>query len=268
VVLDLVDSLALNLETRRHRVPGLVRLAYELEYHRMRSYERAALARFPALIVTSQADAKALGQGNKVHILPMGVDLDRFAFHGPGGRDPATLIFTGNMGYQPNEEAVFWFAEQVWPLVRVSHPQARWHIVGTNPGERVRALAGEASSGIEVLGWVPEMSHYLGQATLAVCPLRSGSGIQMKVQEAMATGTPVVATSVANRGVGAVPERDLLIADSPVDFATAVARLFDDPNLRARLAQAGRTFVGQHFSWEEHAQQLSAIYSSVLAQSK
>jgi glycosyltransferase involved in cell wall biosynthesis len=92
--------------------------------------------------------------------------------------------------------------------------------------------------------------------------MRSGSGIQNKVLEAMACGAPVVATSIANRGVQGVPDRDLLLADTAETFAAAVLRLLDAQAAAAGLAQAGRTFVEQHFRWESHAARLAAIYAS------
>jgi glycosyltransferase involved in cell wall biosynthesis len=263
VVVDLIDSLTLNRADRREQVSGPKRLAYEIEYRRMRDYEQAVVARYPELIVTSPADKQALGGRDGITVLPMGVDLERFQFRGAEGRDSQTVIFTGNMGYHPNEEAVLWFAAEVWPLLRSTHPQLRWQIVGTNPTERVRALA-QPDSGIEVLGWVPDVSEYLGRATLSICPLRSGSGIQMKVQEAMSVGTPVVATSIANRGVGGAPGRDLLVTDTAPEFAAAITRLLDDPQTRACLGHAGRQFVEQHFQWEQHARQLTSIYERLL----
>ena len=123
VVVDLIDSLGLNLQTRRKQARGLKRIGYELEYRRMVRYEREAVARFPALLVTSQADASALGGGHRVKVLPMGVDLERFPFSSDAGRDPATVVFTGNMGYHPNEEAAMWFASEVWPRIRGAHPK-------------------------------------------------------------------------------------------------------------------------------------------------
>jgi glycosyltransferase involved in cell wall biosynthesis len=123
----------------------------------------------------------------------------------------------------------------------------------------VRALAGD---GIEVLGRVPDVPTYLHAATVAVCPMRSGSGIQNKVLEALACGAPVVATAIANRGVQGVPDRDLLVADTAETFAAAVLRLLDEPALAVRLAQAGRAFVEQHFRWESHAARLAAIYAA------
>ncbi|MDQ5823226.1 MAG: glycosyltransferase [Chloroflexota bacterium] len=263
IVVDLIDSLTLNLADRREQVSGPKRLAYEIEYRRMRDYEQAVVARYPELIVTSPADKQALGGRDGITVLPMGVDLERFQFRGPEGRDSQTIIFTGNMGYHPNEEAVLWFAAEVWPRLRATHPQLVWQVVGTNPTERVRAL-GQPENGIEVLGWVPDVSDYLGRATISICPLRSGSGIQMKVQEAMSVGAPVVATSIANRGVGGVPGRDLLVADTPDDFAAAVNRLLDDPQGRACLGHAGRQFVERQFQWERHAEQLTTIYERLL----
>jgi sugar transferase (PEP-CTERM/EpsH1 system associated) len=262
VVVDLIDTLTLNLADRRDQVRGPKRLGYELEYRRVRQYESAVVRHFPALVVTTEADRQDLGGGAHITVIPNGVDMERFAFHGPAGRDPATLIFTGNMGYHPNEEAVIWFAAEVWPLLRARRPAARWQIVGANPGDRVRALA-QPGNGIEVLGKVPDMTTYLGQATVAVCPMRSGSGIQNKVLEALAVGTPVVATSIANRGVQAVPDRDLLVADGAPEQAAARAEVLDDAAAQTRLAAAGRAFVEQQFRWESHARRLTAIYAGL-----
>lgn len=261
VVVDLIDSLSLNLADRRDQVRGPRRMAYEMEYRRVREYERAVVQHFPALVVSSPADRQMLGREHIV-VIPNGVDVDQFAYQGPEGRDSVTLVFTGNMGYHPNEEAVVWFATEVWPLLRLSRSELRFQIVGTNPTERVRALA-RASSDIEVLGRVPDVTTYLGCAAVAVCPMRSGSGIQNKVLEAMSVGTPVVATSIANRGVLAVPERDLLIADTAQEYAAAVSRLLDDSDLCARLSRSGHAFVAENFSWEQHAAKLLEVYAGV-----
>ncbi len=294
VVVDLIDSLSLNLADRRAQVRGPKRLGYEIEYRRVREYERAVVAHFPALIVSSAADREILvgsrvrdeGVGTQwseaksrapllphpspysllpITVIPNGVDLERFPFHEQMGRDSDTLVFTGNMGYHPNEEAVLWFASQVWPLLHSKHPNLCFQVVGTNPSERVRALAAPGT-GIQVLGRVDDVTAYLGKATIAVCPMRSGSGIQNKVLEAMSVGAPVAATSIANRGVQGIPERDLLIADDPSEFAASVARLLNEPDTRANLARSARTFVEQNYRWEQHGDKLEAIYSRVVGE--
>lgn len=259
VVVDLVDSLALNLAERRRRARGVWRWVYGLEGERVARYEREVARRFPRLVVSSPEDARWLG-GAGVEVLPNGVDVEAFPFQGPQGRAPGHLLFTGNMGYPPNQEAVHWFLEEVWPRVRARWPQACFSVVGARPSESLRALA-RRQPGARVVGAVPAMSPWLGQASLAVCPLRSGSGIQNKVLEALSTGTPVVATALANRGVGAEPGHHLLVADSAPEFAEAVCRLLGDAALRARLGQAGRALVEARFRWETHARQLSRLYS-------
>jgi polysaccharide biosynthesis protein PslH len=263
VVVDLIDSLALNLSARAEGAAMPWRPLYRLEWGRVRRYERAAAARFPALFVSSETDRAAIGGRGRVRVVPNGVDTERFAFRPQEGRDPKTLVFTGNMGYAPNEEAVLLFAREVWPLLRRDYPQLRFHIVGTNPSAPVRAL-GAAGEGIEVLGEVPDVAEHLGRATIAVCPMRSGSGIQNKVLEAMSTGTPVVATPIANRGVGAEDGRELLVAEEADQFAEAITRLLGDEGLRAGLANGGRALVERRFRWEEHARALAETYSAVL----
>ena len=264
VLVDLIDSLSLNLATRLHAGPAWQRWAYGLELGRVRAYERAAVRRFPALVVSSPADRAALGEG-RIEVIPNGVDLDRFAYYPPDGpeREPATLVFSGNMGYGPNEDAVLWFAATVWPPLRAAWPALRWEIVGMRPGPRVRALAAP-ESGIAVVGEVPDVTAYLRRATVAVCPMVSGSGIQNKVLEALAVGTPVVATSIANRGVQAAPGTELLVADTPEAFAAAVTGLLASPDARGRLSRAGRALIDRAFRWEQHAARLTSLYGTLL----
>ncbi len=195
-------------------------------------------------------------------MLPNGVDETRFPFCDPAGREPQTLVFVGNMGYPPNEEAALWFAAAVWPRLRARYPALTWEIVGANPGPRVRALA-TGHNGITVQGRVADVTHYLGRATVAVCPMRSGSGIQTKVLEALSTGTPVVTTALANRGIQAQPDRDLCVADTPAAFAAAVGQLLDDPPARVRLGAAGHAFVERHFQWQGHVQRLVGFYTQL-----
>jgi glycosyltransferase involved in cell wall biosynthesis len=123
----------------------------------------------------------------------------------------------------------------------------------------VRALA-EPGSNIAVLGRVPQIAEQLGKATVAICPMQSGSGIQNKVLEAMAVGTPVVSTAVANQGVQGRPGRDLLVADEPQEFAQAVEQLLSSPSLRRQLGMNGRALVEQSFRWEAHVARFEALY--------
>ncbi len=180
VVVDLIDSLSLNLSARYREARGLKRLAYGLEYKRVRAYERAVVRHFPELVVSSPADRQVLTSpgdmsSDNIKVIPNGVDVDRFPFQSQEEREPETLVFTGNMGYPPNEEAVLWFAGEVWPLLRARRPNVRLWVVGTNPGDAVRALSG-TTPGIEVLGQVPDVTTYLHRATLSRMPHAHGIG--------------------------------------------------------------------------------------------
>jgi glycosyltransferase involved in cell wall biosynthesis len=260
VYVDLMDAFSLSLRRRAETAHLLVRWLYRVEGDRMHSLERLACGRFTGIAVTSRADQAHLAMPN-VSLLPQGVDTVEFRY-GAERRASGTVIMTGNMGYGPNVDAACWFANSVWPRVVAEAPTMRFLIAGARPGRRVRALQGR--KGIDVLGPVDSMATVLSTAEMAVCPMRTGSGIQTKLLEAMATGTPAIATSTGNAGVEGRPSRDLLVADSPEDFARSIIALSRDPALRATLSIAGRKHVEERFSWAAHARALESEYMRVV----
>lgn len=260
-IVDLQDSHALNVSTRMERTSPLLRPIYALERARAQAYEREICRHYREVVVCAPADRDAIGEAN-ITVIPNGVDTEAFSFS-RNGRDANTIVFVGNMGYHPNVDGAVWFAESVWPLLKQMRPALKFVLVGARPAPAVRALASRFPD-ITVTGQVPSVLEYLHRAALAVCPLRCGSGIQNKVLEAMAAGTPVVATSIANRGVLARPERELAIADDPAAFAAAVAGLLDAPSRREAMADDARSFVDR-FSWRRHAQALHEVYERAIA---
>jgi sugar transferase (PEP-CTERM/EpsH1 system associated) len=260
VVVDFMDSFGANISTRRAHVGPLARRVYDIELKRVTAYERAVARRAAGGVVIAQLDRDSIGEP-RLAVIPNGVDLESFRFH-DGERDDATLIFTGNMGYQPNVDAVTWFAAECWPALRARHPKVRFQIVGARPAPAVTAL--ERLPGITVTGQVESMVPYLHRATVAVCPIRCGSGMQNKLLEAMATGSPVVTTDFANRGIGALSGRDLAVGADAAQFTAAVSRLLDDPALRARQAKAARTWVETTYGWARHAAALAAEYGRAI----
>jgi len=256
VVVDFMDSFAANISTRRALVGPVARRVYDLELRRVTAYEREVAQRAAGGLVIAELDREAIGD-SRLAIVPNGVDREAFPFHA-GERDEATLIFTGNMGYGPNVDAVTWFAAECWPALRAERPNLRFQIVGARPAPAVSALG--RLPGIEVTGRVESMVPYLHRATIAVCPIRCGSGMQNKLLEAMATGAPVVTTEFANRGVGAVAGRDLQVAADAGQFTAAVVRLLADPGSRARQAQSAEAWVDATYGWPRHAAALVAEY--------
>jgi sugar transferase (PEP-CTERM/EpsH1 system associated) len=261
VVVDLMDTFSRSIGLRRATAKPFLRFAYDLEARRVARYERAACRRFSMLFVCAEADRAALGEP-EVAVVPTAADLDDFAYRREG-RARDLVVVTGNMGYQPNVDAVLWFARQVWPRVRARRPEARFRVVGTRPAPEVRALDG--NDGITVTGPVESVAGELQAATLSVCPTRAGSGMQIKVLEAMATGTPVVATGFANEGINAEPRAEVALADDPQAFAETVLALLAEPERRDAQARRARDLIERKFTWSAHAAQLEELYRRALA---
>lgn len=155
------------------------------------------------------------------------------------------FVFTGTMDYPPNVDAVSWFATGMLPLIRRTHPAARFFIVGNSPSPAVTALA--ATEGVFVTGRVPDVRPYLYHATAAVAPMRIARGIQNKVLEAMAMGRPTIVTSGALEGIDAEPGREVILADDTQSFAAACANL--DPATATRIGAAARQRILADYSW-------------------
>jgi glycosyltransferase involved in cell wall biosynthesis len=160
---------------------------------------------------------------------------------------PPTIVFSGNLEYHPNVEAVRWFHAQIWPRIRARAPGVKWTLVGCNEHAVRPLLAGDDR--ILLTGPVEDAVAELANADVCIVPLLSGSGTRFKILEAWAAARAVVSTSLGAEGLGAKHEQHLLIADSPAAFAEATLRLLDDPALRSRLGEAGRELYLDRFTW-------------------
>jgi glycosyltransferase involved in cell wall biosynthesis len=151
---------------------------------------------------------------------------------------------------------VLYFCAEILPRIRAEEPEATLAVVGRNPPRQVRRLA----HGVLVTGTVPDVRPWMRQAAVFVVPLRVGSGTRLKILEAMATGCAVVSTTLGCEGLEVVPERDILIGDTPEVFAQQVVRCLRDSDLRARLGVQGRALVQQHYRWETIGDDLAVFY--------
>jgi len=180
-------------------------------------------------------------------VVPNGIDLDFYAGNF-GTPEPQSLIFPGALTYQANFDAMDFFLRRVFPLVRARCPEATLRITGRTDGVPVGRLP--LSEGVILTGYLDDIRPCLAQSWACVVPLRVGGGTRLKILEAMALGTPVVATSKGAEGLEVTPGEDILIADEPTEFADAVLRLLGDPALRAKLAANGRRLVESRYGWE------------------
>lgn len=253
-----------------------VRLAARLELPRTERYESAMAQAFPRVLATSESDRQGLVRlvsehsgaqasqavAQRIVVVPNGVDLEHFV-PSDAPRETATLVMSGKMSYHANVAAVVRFAEDVLPRIQAQRPDVQLLVVGKDPAPEVLRLGGQR--GITVTGTVPDVRPYLQRAALAVAPIQYGVGIQNKVLEAMACGTPVVATPTAVEALGAIPGRELAVARNAEETAEVVLDLLTAGETRKAMGCAARRYVEQHHAWPAIAQRLAQVYVEAAA---
>ena len=270
VVWDSVDSISLLFEqASASSTEQLSRYITRFELDRTRKFEGRMVGRFERLLVTSLADKKAFisYSGNNrasdnINIIPNGVDSVYFTPNQSMKREQNTIVISGKMSYHANVAMVTHFVEEIFPQIKTICPEVKLWIVGKDPPGKIMSMGQDPS--IEVTGMVPDIRPYLQRAALAVAPLTYGAGIQNKVLEAMACGTPVVSTNQAIAALDVLPDRDILIADNSYDFANQVSYLLSDQSLRQDVGLAGRTYIEKNHEWGSIATRLEGIYNEVI----
>ncbi len=271
VLLDSVDSISLLFDRTLRSGPTLKsRIMAFIDIGRTRRYEAEYTTRYDRVIVSSPEDARALEQLQAKYapnpncpmpvVVANGVDLEYFAPQ-DSSRDPETLVFSGKMGYHANEAAALFLVSEIMPYVWATRPEVRVVIAGSGPPKSVQDLA--ADQRVTVTGFLPDLRPAIARATIAVCPLRYGVGIQNKVLEAMAMATPVIAARQAAQALAAVEGRDLLLAESAGEYAQAILRLLADSQEAATIGASGRRYVEQYHAWSTAAARLEQLYGEI-----
>ncbi|MBK9715631.1 MAG: glycosyltransferase [Kouleothrix sp.] len=258
-LLELVDSESLQAARRvRPNAPQTKVRAFSA-----RLMERQAVRQFHACTTVADADAeviRSLAPDVPVYVTPNGVDT---AYFSPLDlpEQPDTILFFGAMSFPPNVSAVLHFYHNILPLARREHPSIRFVIAGRDPAPSIAALAADPM--VTVTGMVDDLRPWLAQAAVVICPMVSGSGIKNKVLEAMAMARPIVSTTLGIEALEVVSGHDLLIADEPAAFASALLTLLRDPQSRQRLGTAGRDLVMRRYTWDACAASYDSIYSQL-----
>jgi glycosyltransferase involved in cell wall biosynthesis len=226
---------------------GAVGMAHRVFHQAALELEREWLPRFSAVLAASNDDAslaRAIAPKANVCVYPNAIPL----VPQPARSTDEAIVFSGNMEYHPNLDAVRFFSAEVWPLLRERHPSLVWRLVGKNPGAVSAYVAGDPR--IEVTGPLSDAIAELARSRIAIVPLRAGSGTRLKILEAWAAGLPVVSTTLGAEGLAARSGEHLLLADTPVALAQNVTRLLTCPELSASLGAAGRLLLEKEFTWE------------------
>ena len=240
------------------------RTFYRIEERKARRYEVAVSRDFDRVFLCGQRDVEEIRKQDpaaNLVVCPHGQDAPPLTEIRAARREPGVIVFCGVMATYTNVDAASWFAREIFPRVERAVPGASFWIVGRDPQRSIEALAQPPR--IVVTGEVDNVFAWLSRAAVSVDPLRVGAGMQNKVLQAMAAELPVVATSVANEGIGAAPGTEIVLRDDAESFAAAVIELLRDEDARTRVGRAGRRFLEDHWTWEAHFLKEEKIFREV-----
>jgi polysaccharide biosynthesis protein PslH len=203
---------------------------------------------------------RTLAPESRVGVVPNGVDLEFFRPGQPQEQLPDSLVFVGHMNWFPNRDGIEYLVNDILPLLD-DRPALSLKVIGRNESLAIPTAMGRR---VEFTGFVDDLRPLVQQAAVFVVPLRAGSGTRLKILEAMAMGKAIVSTRIGAEGIGLVDGQTALLADTPEDFATAVRRLLDDPELRSSLGWQARALAEKHYGWNAIGQRLLASYDALL----
>ena len=274
VVWDSVDCISYLFEQAAGQSRNFFgRVMTRFDLSRTKKTEGNLICDFNHVLVTSSTDKNALldlvengREPSPITVLPNGVDLDYFHPNPDIQRDTATIVFSGKMSYHANISMVKYLVSEIMPLVWKNRPETHLFIVGKDPSSDIKAL--EKNPFITVTGTVEDIRPYLWRATVSIVPLLYGAGIQNKILEAMATGTPVITTSRTLSALQVQPGKHLLVANDSGEFAQSILQLIDDQNLKQAIGDSGLTYIRSNHDWNLIVSQMTNIYQHSLEKSK
>lgn len=243
----------------RYEKNPLERFAYLIEGIKFWFYERRMISIFDRILTISEADRERLiEQGiesTKIQFLPVPFKTkSRFHF------GPKTILFIGLLSWRPNKDAVLWFYQRIFPLVKKKVPQAKFLVVGANPSEEIKRI-GRKDGSVEVTGYVKDVFPYFKNTGVFVVPIRAGAGVRVKILDALASGLPVVSTKIAATGIKAKNKKEIIIEDEEENFAKAVMKILNNRGLANRLSLNGIKFIKENYNQKKAQEVLEQIYS-------
>lgn len=244
----------------------LKRFYFGLEAKKLRRYEAQVARDFDTHLVVSTLDGDRLQEiapGVSTAVVANGVDVDYFRSRSVAP-EHGHLIMVSGMNWFPNRDAVLFMIRDIWPGVASAVPDAKLTIVGASPPPAVTELAGRDHR-VVATGFVDDVRPYMERAQVYLCPMRDGGGTRLKILDALSMGKVIVATTMALEGIDVVPERDVLVADTPGEFIRQIGRAVADAALRETLTANARAFAERHFSWPVIGRRMQETFASLSA---
>ena len=263
--IDYQDVFSMGMK-RRAEIAGIFsRPFFEMEYNRLKKYERRVFDEFDVKTIISAPDRANIDhpQRKKILIVPNGVDHE---YYKPMEMEKKyDIVFTGNMGYAPNVNAVEFLAYEIMPKVWERLPDAKLLIAGAQPDLKVKKVA---CDNIIVSGWVDDMREAYAQSRIFIAPMRIGTGLQNKLLEAMSMKIPCITTALANGSLHAVNGKEILVDNNSSDLAADIVYLLRRPDKAAELAEEGYNFVNRVYDWGAATKIMEDAMNQVLDKNK
>ena len=254
--LDYQDVFSKGVERRIATSSILIKPFLRLEYQRMLKYENMVFDKFDNKVIISAPDRDLIPHPQKEQIVVAQNGVDTSFFKPMESEKSYDLVFTGNMGYPPNINAAEFLGKEILPRVIEKNPGTTLLIAGASPHLRVSVLQSE---NIDVSGWVQDMRECYASARIFIAPMQIGTGLQNKLLEAMAMKIPCITSPLANQALKAKENIEILVAETPEDYARHILSLLNDKNLAEKIAQNGYDFVIKNFSWEKEVEKIDAL---------
>ena len=253
--LDFMDALSKGMFRRSEINNGLKRRLFHIEGKRLNEYENRIFDYFNSQTIISEQDRDLINHSNnqQITVVENGISQNFFDFESPKEKS-YDLLFTGNMNYPPNIECSEYISKEILPLLSKTTTVL---LSGASPNQRILNLKSEQ---LTVSGWVDDIRDSYASAKIFIAPLFIGTGLQNKLLEAMAMGIPCITTSLANNALKAVHNESILVANSAEEFKTAIEQLESDKDLYQKIAENGKKYVRDTYSWEQSVDKLMLLF--------
>lgn len=235
-----------------------------VQVRRLDRYESWACESADIVTAVSDSDAKYLSRythGKLPSVVPNCIDVKEYERSPDTESEPSDILFLGKMDYRPNVDAVLWFYDSIWPLIKEKRPDARWLVVGQKPHSRLTPL--KSSPGVVITGYVDQVQPYLAGTKVVILPLRMGSGTRLKLLQALASSRAVVSTTIGAEGFPGIGNDAIIIQDEPERFADSVLTLLDDERSRELIGSIGLAYA-EKYDWRQVIPKFDAVYDELL----
>ena len=259
--IDYQDIFSYGMKRRADIASFVTRPIFNMEYRRLKRYEAAIFEDFEVKTIISEPDRDLFPhkRRNEILVIPNGVDHDYFK---PQEREKRyDLVFTGNMSYPPNVNAVDYLANEILPLVWKNLPNVKLYIAGATPDPKVKKVASER---ILVSGCLDDIRDAYAQSRVFIAPMRIGTGLQNKLLEAMSMRLPAITSPLANASLGAKPDEEILIGSNAEELAQHIITLLTDKEKAERLAQAGYDFTNRVYDWGKATERMEKAMCEIM----